>query len=531
MKLFTTGLLAALLATSVAAGTLTQDFTVNNTDFATFGIGQMRDTGTGTLVVSGVSGTVTRAQLYWHGNTDTTDLTANANVTFGGTAVTGTNMGISSDTAWGLPNSHAYKADVTTLVTGNGNYALSDFAKPNANVNGAQLLVFFDDGVESNNRNVVVYSGNDGTQAFAGPPADPQGWDGTWITPSYTTGPAWLHLAVSDGQEFPDGDLIIGAWQQAMAFDGLTAQLGTGSDVGNGFLWDSQRVDISAALSPGVNTLSYSSPQFSDALSLVVAALDFATPQADLAITKTDGLTSVAAGSALSYTIVASNAGSVAVTGATVADTLPAALTGATWTCVGAGGGSCTASGAGNLNDTVNLPVGATVTYTLNATVDAAATGTLSNTATVSTPAGFTEATPANNSATDTDTIAPPLTLGIATSALAAGTTGQTYTQGLEAIGGTAPFVWSATGLPPGLSVVNGVIVGTPTQAGVFNVVITVTDGSSPMLTATTTLPLTVSTAALATVQPVPGLGAWALAVLASLAAGLGVRRVGKRAA
>jgi len=35
------------------------------------------------------------------------------------------------------------------------------------------------------------------------------------------------------------------------------------------------------------------------------------------------------------------------VTGATVADTLPAILT-ATWTCVGAGGGTCTASGSGN---------------------------------------------------------------------------------------------------------------------------------------------------------------------------------------
>ena len=38
--------------------------------------------------------------------------------------------------------------------------------------------------------------------------------------------------------------------------------------------------------------------------------------------------------------------------GATVADTFPASLT-CTWTCAGAGGGTCTASGSGNINDTV----------------------------------------------------------------------------------------------------------------------------------------------------------------------------------
>ena len=46
-----------------------------------------------------------------------------------------------------------------------------------------------------------------------------------------------------------------------------------------------------------------------------------------------------------------------------MADTFPAVLT-CTWTCVGAGGGTCTASGSGNINDTVNLPAGGSVTYT-----------------------------------------------------------------------------------------------------------------------------------------------------------------------
>ena len=139
----------------------------------------------------------------------------------------------------------------------------------------------------------------------------------------------------------------------------------------------------------------------------------------DLAITKTDGVTSVAAGGSLTYTITASNAGPDNATGAIVTDTLPASLTGATWTCVGAGGGTCTAAGSGNINDTVNLPAGASVTYTVVATVSAAATGTISNTATVTAPAGFIEAHPANNTATDTDTVTQSGDLGITLSGTA----------------------------------------------------------------------------------------------------------------
>ena len=61
--------------------------------------------------------------------------------------------------------------------------------------------------------------------------------------------------------------------------------------------------------------------------------------------------------------------------GSTVADTFPASLTCST-TCVGAGGGTCTAGPvAGNINDTVNLPVGGSVTYTASCTIAGTATG------------------------------------------------------------------------------------------------------------------------------------------------------------
>nr|MCU0756942.1 hypothetical protein [Xanthomonadales bacterium] len=90
--------------------------------------------------------------------------------------------------------------------------------------------------------------------------------------------------------------------------------------------------------------------------------------QADLSITKTDGQTTDIPGTSISYTIVASNAGPLAVASATVVDTFPASITGVSWTCAGAGGGTCPASGSGNLNTTVGLPVGGSVSFTATGT-------------------------------------------------------------------------------------------------------------------------------------------------------------------
>src|SRR6185436_5136640 len=85
---------------------------------------------------------------------------------------------------------------------------------------------------------------------------------------------------------------------------------------------------------------------------------------ADLSISKTDGRTTASPGQPLTYTIVAGNVGPSDVTGANVSDPLPTALVAATWTCIGAGGGTCAAAGTGSIDDTVDLPAGASVTYT-----------------------------------------------------------------------------------------------------------------------------------------------------------------------
>jgi len=134
--------------------------------------------------------------------------------------------------------------------------------------------------------------------------------------------------------------------------------------------------------------------------------LNTCVTEVDLSITKDDGLSTVAAGTSNTYTIVASNAGPNDVVGASVVDTFPADLS-CQWTCSAAGGASCAAGPvAGDINDSVDLPNGGSATYTANCDVDSASTGMLSNTATITVPVDVTDPDPANNSATDTTAIA-----------------------------------------------------------------------------------------------------------------------------
>lgn len=141
---------------------------------------------------------------------------------------------------------------------------------------------------------------------------------------------------------------------------------------------------------------------------------NISAPNPDLSITKTDGVATVYRGGPVAYTIVVTNSSAYAVTG-TVTDTVPASVTGVTWTCAASAGSTCTAaSGSGNtINTSATLAVGGTATYTVSGTVSAAASGTLTNTANVAVPAFLTDSNTANNTASDSDTINLNANLGI----------------------------------------------------------------------------------------------------------------------
>ena len=161
-------------------------------------------------------------------------------------------------------------------------------------------------------------------------------------------------------------------------------------------------------LSTGTQTLISGSPTAAtnDGANCPTTAIAF---PADLAITKTDGQTTYPPGGNVVYTLVASNSGPFGAQGVTVADPLPAGISAASWTCVGAGGGTCgAASGTGAINDAnVGLPLNASVTYTLTMQVPAGFTGNLVNTATVTPGAATTDSNLTNNTATDTNTGVP----------------------------------------------------------------------------------------------------------------------------
>jgi hypothetical protein len=104
-------------------------------------------------------------------------------------------------------------------------------------------------------------------------------------------------------------------------------------------------------------------------------------------------------------------------------------------------------------------------------------------------------------------TIVAPI--AITTTSLPGGVTGTAYSAPVNASGGTTPYVWSATGLPAGLSIdaASGVISGNPTTAGTSTVAVTVTDSTNPThLTATKNLSLTiVGQLSITTASPLPG--------------------------
>jgi hypothetical protein len=265
---------------------LPNGLSVSNTDVGEFGQGGMRGNGTGSITASGITGPVFHAFLYWHGPTNSTNANSNATVNFNGQSVTGTNIGTDNDNNWGFLNSQSYRADVTALVSGNGTYTLSNFIKENtagacspptlppttdcvADINGVALIVFYDDGNSSNDRNVVLWNGNDSNNA-----------DGVWdeaITgvPYPGSGGASLDLVVGDGQSYTDGELDVNGTPiaaQGGIFQGDTGPNYSGNPDGvTGSLWDLKSFDITSLLTQPSNDLHITSPAVEDALSLVVA--------------------------------------------------------------------------------------------------------------------------------------------------------------------------------------------------------------------------------------------------------------------
>jgi Bacterial Ig-like domain (group 1) len=270
---------AALIGIALSSDARANDVflfdTVFGTDMRIEGVGGLRNVGEGVIVLTGVTGPVRKAYLFWQGPTSSGDPSANANVEVNGVPVAGTNIGFSSDNCWGYRNSQAYRADVTGLVTGDGEYVLSGLGySTTSNTNGASLVVFYDDGDPTNDRDVALFIGNDSNipNEF-----DANGWNVTLSGIRYGGGTAAITMNVSDGQAFPDAALILNGRVLVAAgpvFEGDTVPSANNGPGNNGSLWDIRSFDVTSFLSPGPNTLSLTTGVLSDCLSLVAALVD-----------------------------------------------------------------------------------------------------------------------------------------------------------------------------------------------------------------------------------------------------------------
>lgn len=170
--------------------------------------------GSGTIVLSGITGPVDTAYLYWYG-IDADSQGAgdgnydNANVMINGNAVVGAPLGTSGTNCWGNGNSVAYRADVSAYVAADGPYLITDLSDGvGHDANGASIVVTFDDGDDSNDRNLYFLEGNDSNVDFEYPGED-DGWHGILDPVVYSGGDIGIQFHGGDGQSAVDDTLTI----------------------------------------------------------------------------------------------------------------------------------------------------------------------------------------------------------------------------------------------------------------------------------------------------------------------------------
>lgn len=113
-------------------------------DVVADGVG-LRGVGTGDIEISGVpaNSVVQHAFLYWATLGNSSIYTS---PTLDGQGVNGELIGVSGDTCWGALHNYVYRADVTSLVNGNGTYTIAGLPHNLATSNdsqGASLVIIY----------------------------------------------------------------------------------------------------------------------------------------------------------------------------------------------------------------------------------------------------------------------------------------------------------------------------------------------------------------------------------------------------
>ncbi len=158
-------------------------------------------------------------------------------VTFEGTVIQGAEIGQAQDTCWGIGNNFMYRADVTSLVSGNKTYTVRDILSTtdfSPDGQGGSLVVIYQDPADTRDNFVKI---SEGAVGFVGGGATSA--TATFGGFSLASNPDNVRVfnLVADGQTFPETLLI------------QNTEFGNGNPFfgSDGPLWDT-RVDDATAL-------------------------------------------------------------------------------------------------------------------------------------------------------------------------------------------------------------------------------------------------------------------------------------------
>jgi hypothetical protein len=236
-------------------------------DYTAAGVG-LRDRTQGTIMLSGIPADahVVQAYLYW-GMLDTGESPSLKNLTFNNTPLSGTRIAIGPDTCWGRSGSFAYRADVSSLVSGNGPYDVSDVAFGGSILGqGASLVVFWEK-LGAPLKNVILLDGN-----VVFPPVFSAASTFSGFLPSNPVA-AKTTFVVGDGQPFSETATFTGDAGVNIFINPFTG--------GDGPLWDTDTFDVSAQISASSSASSAGISIGGDCLMWVAQVFSITTSPSD----------------------------------------------------------------------------------------------------------------------------------------------------------------------------------------------------------------------------------------------------------
>jgi hypothetical protein len=235
------------------------------------GVG-LRGIGAGNIVLNTVppGASVYRAFLYWATLGSVNTYTS---PTLNGALVQGQLIGTSGDTCWGIQHNFVYRADVTSLVQGNGTYSIAGLPSNLLQGNdsqGASLVVVYSDSALPY-RTIIIHDGavslnfarNSYTNILGGFRVDPANND------------AHISYLVGDGQvDWDAGNVSFNTTP-------IAAGIFTGID---GPFWGTHRFDVSSLVTGSpvtttINNLDPDNPNSPDCLLWAATVFSVASPE------------------------------------------------------------------------------------------------------------------------------------------------------------------------------------------------------------------------------------------------------------